>query len=144
MDPLVRRLSLSVVLLVAVVYLVAGLVFGELAGSAPTMTMRLTYRRLAWLVSGVAFAFHIGYGLFRLGNSCRATATHASIAAGLGAFGLAAAATVHGLLATNYRRSIALALVLWPLITAVPAFVVAFLGAWVLKRWRPPSNWKRS
>ncbi|MFA5835297.1 MAG: hypothetical protein WDA22_17590 [Bacteroidota bacterium] len=58
----------------------------------------------------------------------------------MGSFGLAVAANVHELLATpNYRPSLALALVLWPIITAVPAFMVAFAAAAGLGRIRPMS-----
>jgi hypothetical protein len=124
-----------VVLLLAAVYLLVGLAFGEFASWSTTMTMRVTWRRLAWLISGIAFAAHIGYEHFRLGNSSRTTATHASIAAALGACALAAAANVHGLVASSYRRSIGFALVTWPLLTAVPAFVVAMIVASVLNRW---------
>ncbi len=94
-----------------------------------------------WLVSGVGFAAHIAYGHFRLGNSPRTTAMHASIAAALGAGALAVAANLHEwMAASSYRPSIAIALVAWPLLTVVPAFVVAMVAAAVLKRWYPRSE----
>ena len=46
----------------------------------------------------------------------------------MGAFGLAAAATIHALTTGNYRVAYLFALVAWPAITALPAFLVA-LGA---------------
>ena len=115
-------------MLIGIVYLVVGITFGELG-----------WRLAAWLVSTVAFAVHIGYEHFRLGNSPRWTALHASAAAALGAFGLAVAANVHELLANpgNHRSLLLLALVLWPILTAVPAFVVALAAAAGLARWRP-------
>src|SRR5438552_7059455 len=98
------------------------------------------WRRLAWLVSGVGFAGHIAYEHFRLGNSPRTTAMHASIAVALGAGALAVAANLHEWMAgSSYRPSIAIALVAWPLLTVVPAFVVAMVAAVVLNRWCPRS-----
>jgi hypothetical protein len=129
------------VLLLAAAYLVIGVAFGEFSDWATTNAMHLLWRRLAWLVSGIGFAAHIAYGHFRLGNSPRTTAMHASIAAALGAGGLAVAANLHEwMAASSYRPSIAIALVAWPLLTVVPAFVVAMVAAAVLKRWYPRSE----
>jgi hypothetical protein len=51
------------------------------------------------------------------------------LAVALGAFALAVAANVHGVwVASSHQRALAFALVAWPALTAVPAFVVA-LGA---------------
>ena len=137
MDASVGRRSLRVVLLLAAVYLLVGVAFAEFASWSTTNPMRVKWRRLAWLISAVAFAAHIGYEHFRLGNSSRTTATHASIAAAIGACALAVAANVHGwLVASHYQRPLGIALVAWPLLTAVPAFVVAMVAAAVLNRWR--------
>ena len=124
------------VLLLAAVYLLIGIAFAEFSDWATTSVMHLMWRRLAWLVSGVGFAAHIAYEHFRLGNSPRTTAMHASIAAALGAGALAVAANVHEwMAASSYRPSIAIALVVWPLLTAVPAFVVAMVAGAALNRW---------
>jgi hypothetical protein len=124
------------VLLLAAAYVLIGIAFAEFSDWATTNAMHLMWRRLAWLVSGVGFAAHIAYGHIRLGKSPRTIAMHASIAAALGAGGLAAAANVHEWkAASSYRPSIAIALVAWPLLTAVPAFIVAMVAAAVLNRW---------
>jgi len=140
-DAAVERRSLRVMLLVAAVYLLVGVAFGAFASGSATEAMRLLWRRLAWLVSAAAFAAHLGYEHFRLGSSSRATAAHVSLAAALGACGLAVAANVHEWWgAASYRPSLAIALVAWPLLTAVPAFVVAWVAAAVLTRWRRPAG----
>jgi hypothetical protein len=36
---------------------------------------------------------------------------------------------------SSYRPSIAIAIVAWPLLTLIPAFVVAMVAATVLNRW---------
>lgn len=128
---------LRAVILLGVVYLVAGITFGALAGSSASNQMRTTWRLAAWLTSAAAFAAHIWYELFRLRNSVLTTALHASLAAALGAFGLAVAANLHAQwTATGNQRLLAIALAVWPALTAVPAFVVALAVAAGLARMR--------
>lgn len=118
-------------------YLVIGFAFAEFSDSATTNAIRLMWRRLAWGVCGIVFAGHIFYGAFRLRNPARITAMHASVAAALAAGGLAVATSLHEWrTASKYRPSIAIALVAWPILTAIPAFVVAIIGAALLNRWR--------
>ena len=115
---------------VGLVYFIVNIAFAELAGRAASSTMHVVLNRLGFVVSLVAFAAHISYDHLRLGNPPRTTASHVALAAGLGAFGLALAANVHGLwVGSNRQRSLAVALVVWPVITALPAFVAAFAAA---------------
>src|SRR6202162_2123124 len=60
-------------LLVGVLYLVAGLGFGELARLASSNQVREAWRLAAWVVSAAAFAAQIGYEHFRLRSSPGAT-----------------------------------------------------------------------
>jgi vacuolar-type H+-ATPase subunit I/STV1 len=140
MDMPVDRRWLRLAILFGMVYLIVGLAFGELANLAASNEMRVMWRLAAWLLSAVAFAVHIGYEHFRFHNSPRSTALHASLGAAIGAFALAAAANVHALWAGQGNQLLlALALVLWPIITAVPAFLVALVIAAVLARMRRKS-----
>ena len=124
-------------ILVGVVYFVAGIGFGALAGWSASSQMRTIWRLAAWLTSAAAFAAHIGYEHFRLRSSPRTTALHSSVAAALGAFALAVAANLHAQwAASGNHRLLTLALALWPALTAVPAFVVALAAAAVLARMR--------
>jgi hypothetical protein len=118
------------VLLVGVLYLVAGLVSAALAKSAASNQIRVAWRLAAWVISAVGFATHIGYEQIRLRSSPRTTALHAALAVALGAFGLAVAARLHS------QHFPGFALVLWPVITALPAFAVALAAAAVLTRAR--------
>ncbi len=127
---------LRAVIGVGVVYLVAGVTFAAL--SAASNQMRVTWRVAAWVISAAAFAAHIGYEQVRLRSSPGTTALHAALAVALGAFGVAVAANVHAQAAAIHQRSVALALVLWPVLTALPAFVVALAAAAALARTRPP------
>src|SRR5437762_3484018 len=77
----------------------------------------------------------VGYEHYRRSSSPRATALHAAGAVALGAFGLALVANVHWVLAeTHGQRPPLLALPVWPVITAIPAFLGALAVAAVLTR----------
>jgi hypothetical protein len=131
MDESGRKLWLRVATLVGVVYFVVGWVFAAVANPAVSDRLRFRWRLAAWVVSGAFFAAHISYEHFRLRNSPRATSLHVAFAVGLGAFLLAVNATVHALLAPShapYARYL-LALVLWPILTALPAFLIALAVA---------------
>ena len=122
-----RQLWFGTAILAGVLYCVIGIVF-----ALPSNQVRL-WRLAAWVISAAVYAAHIGYEHFRMGNSPRATALHAALAVAIGAFGLAVAANLHELwVASSYRRSLAVALVAWPVLTALPAFVVALVAAYGL------------
>lgn len=122
-------------ILFGVVYLVVGIAFPNPPASNKLQFM---WRLAAWLTCAVAFAIHIGLAYFRFRNSPRRTALHAAVSVALGAFALAAAANIHALTAgTGNRSLLALALLIWPVITGVPAFVVAFVATALLARVRP-------
>ena len=92
--------------------------------------MRETWNRLGFLVSAVAFALHIAYEQFRLRNRPLITAWHVALAVALGAFGLAVKANVHGYrFGTTRQSALAFALIAWPLLTGIPAFLVALVVA---------------
>src|SRR5882762_10456966 len=129
MDGSGRLRWLRAVLFVGVVYLVAGISFAALANRAASAQMRVTWRLAAWVISAAAFAAHIGYEHIRLRSSPRTTAVHAALAVALGAFGLAVAASVHAYAVSSYHPSHAVALVAWPVLTALPAFGVALVAA---------------
>jgi phosphoglycerol transferase MdoB-like AlkP superfamily enzyme len=125
-----RRRWHHAVILVGAAYFVVGLTFAALAGSTSSPHARVTWRLVAWAISALAFAAHIAYERFRLRDSPATTAFHASLGVALGAFGLAVAANVKAQSSASiHGHSLLLvALVAWPLLTAVPAFAVA-LGA---------------
>jgi uncharacterized protein (DUF486 family) len=104
--------------------------------------MRLTWRLAAWLVSAAVFATHVGYEHFRLRNSPLRAALHVSVAVALGAFVLAVWVNVHAQWVPSSHQSpfAPLALVVFPAVTGVPAFVVAFVAGTVLTRMRRRSK----
>jgi uncharacterized protein (DUF486 family) len=129
MDRSDRKPGLRAAVLLGVIYFVIGVAFSVFASWAATSSMRENWNRLAFLASAIVFAVHIGYEHFRLRNSSLTTAWHVSIAVALGGFLLALKANVHGYrVGSSNQRLLALALVAWPVLTGIPAFVVALVA----------------
>jgi hypothetical protein len=126
------------VLFLCAVYFGAGVVFGALAGQAASHQVVVSWRWAAWVVSAIAFEAHVVYEQVRLRNSSTITALHVSSAAGLGAFGLGVAANLHAQTVSPQQHSLllVLSLAIWPVMTALPAFVVALVSAILLARIR--------
>ena len=125
-------------ILAGVLYAAVGIVSPALAGMAASDRMRSFWRLSAFAISAVVFAAHIAYEHFRLRSTARPTAWHTSVAVAIGAFALALAANIHDLgSASGYRPRMLTALVAWPLLTAVPAFIVALVVAAGLRVKRP-------
>jgi hypothetical protein len=117
--------------ILGLVYAFVGIVF-----ALPAIHVEV-WRLAAWVVSAVAYAAHICYEHFRLRNATRLAALHVALAVALGAFGVAASANIHSLRlgsANEHRHLLLLALGLWPVITALPAFLFALGAGWVLAR----------
>jgi ABC-type spermidine/putrescine transport system permease subunit II len=123
-------------MLFAIVYPVVGILFAVLANPPVSNGMRVTWRVAAWLLSAAAFAAHLAYEHFRLRNSPFRAALHVSLAVALGAFALAVWVNVHAHWgASGHQSPLApLALVVFPAVTGVPAFVVALPCLALLKR----------
>ena len=127
MEPANRQYWLRVAVLIGAVYVLVGVVF-----ALPSSNVR-GWRLAAWVVSGVAYAIHLWYERIWLRRSCVRAALDVAIAAALGALGLAVAANIHAQSVGSthqQQQRLALALVAWPLITGLPAFLVGlFAGA---------------
>jgi hypothetical protein len=132
MDATRRQRWLGVAIVIGILYGLVGIIFAW-----PSNDVRM-WRFAAWIVSGTLYAVHIGLENLRYRNRALAAATHVAAAVAVGGFVLASGATIHKVLATSptpYWRFL-LALVVWPIITATPAFVVALLASVVLARVR--------
>jgi hypothetical protein len=127
MDGTGRQTWIRAALLVGIVYFLIGKLFALPSDHLPE------WRLAAWVVSGAVFAAHICLEHFRLRNTARTTSWHACVAVGFGGFALALAANIHDLgSASGYRPRMLIALIAWPLLTAVPAFLLALALAAVL------------
>jgi hypothetical protein len=124
-----RRLWLRAVLLTGAIYCTIGITFSAFAARS-SHRMAVAWNVASFAVSLVVFAIHIGYEHFSLGNRPLIVGLHTAFAVGLGGFLLAVSANIHSIgVATSNHRLLAIALVVWPLMTGIPAFLVALIAA---------------
>ena len=107
--------------LVALIYPFIGITFALPAHGAATRPWRLA----AWLVSAVVFAAHVRFEHSRVRDSPSRAALHASAAVAMGAFLLAVWINLHYWFAGTPNPRTLLALLVFPLVTGLPAFVAA-------------------
>jgi len=108
--------------LVALIYPFIGITFALPAHGAATRPWRLA----AWLVSAVVFVAHVRFEHSRVRDSPSRAAIHASAAVAMGAFLLAVWINLHYWFAGGQQGPRALlALLVFPLVTGLPAFVAA-------------------
>ena len=127
---------ISHAILIGIVYALIGIFF------AVPSTHVQAWRYAAWITSAVVYATHICFEYFRQRNSAKSTALHVAIAVAIGGFALAIGAVLHSLFVSpNYSRwRFGLALVLWPILTGLPAFVVALVITLLLNLVRPSKD----
>lgn len=114
-------------------YALAGIVF-----AIPSTHVQV-WRLAAWGVSGMLLAMHVAYERFRLENSPARAAWHIGLGAAIGGFGIAVGANVHSLLAATPSRNqpmLLFSLGIWPVVTGLPAYLVALGVSTVLARTR--------
>ena len=129
MDAPGRNAWVGGALVAGVAYFVVGKVF-----ALPPDHLR-AWRLAAWAVSAIVYAAHIAHEHFRLRFSPGLAALHVALAAALGGFLLAVAGMANSLrLEPTIKPLWLLALVAWPLITGVPAYLVAWVGLTLLGR----------
>jgi hypothetical protein len=123
-----RKSWVAAAMVAGVSYFLIGFGFAAFARWKTLGLTALTWNRLAFLFSAIVFAAHIIYENTRIDGTPRKTAWRSSLAVALGAFGLALAANIHDLGSpAGYRQRMLVALIAWPLITAVPAFFAALI-----------------
>jgi hypothetical protein len=94
------------------------------------------WRLAAWVASAVVYVAHVAYEHFGLENSPIKTTIHVALAVAMGGLLLAVAAMTHAAMASEHApfTRFVIALVAWPLITGVPAFLVTVVITGAL-RW---------
>lgn len=118
--------------LVALVYPIVGVTFSLPADASSA------WRLAAWLASAVAFAMHLGYEHFRQRSPPVRGAFHVSAAVAAGSVLLAVWMIGRSLSANVHLNRLApLALVIFPAVSGVPAFVVGLGVLKVLRRRQP-------
>jgi hypothetical protein len=121
--------------LVGLAYFLVGVVFAAIANPAGPGVVRTTWRLAAWAASLALFALHVRYECVRHGGTALATALRASAAVALGALVLAVYINLRAEWANpGPHRSVRLAIVVFPIVGGLPAFVVAWAAAAALSR----------
>lgn len=126
-----RRSWLGAAAVIGIAYAFVGIAF-----AVPATHVR-AWRLAAWVVSAAVFGAHMLYERFRLQSAPVLAALHAASAVALGAFGLAVGANIHSFSTGStgqHRQLLRLSLAIWPIITALPAFIVALGISVVLAR----------
>ena len=124
------------VFIAGVMYFVIGYGFGELDDLASSQRGLFLWRLAAWVASAIVYAAHIWFDYAHLRHSPRVTAFNVGRGVAFGAFLLAFLATMHAVFVASSApfKQYLIALLAWPIFTAVPAFVVAFIAVTLLAR----------
>lgn len=110
-------------------YAAVGLGTAVLARGASAPAAVTAWRLAAWLLALAIFVLHFVAERRRHSRASRIS-LHVALAVAIGAFVLAALGPVRAHWAEPSRARLAvLSLVAWPILTAVPAFFVALVGA---------------
>lgn len=119
---------------VGMFYAVVGVTFALPANSA-VGPIRVAWRLAAWAVSGIAFVSHLAY---ESRDSSAGAALRAAVAVAIGGFLLAAWINVRKPPMQSEQRETRarLALVVFPVVTGVPAFLAGWAGTAIVKRIR--------
>jgi Kef-type K+ transport system membrane component KefB len=127
---------LIVALSAGIAYLLIGRLF-----AVPAEHVQV-WRLAAWAACSVVYIAHLAYEHGRLRSPVGSAALHAAIAVAMGGFLLALAGMLRSWAATSHiRPTWWLALVVWPAVTAIPAFLVALVAGMLVQRfWRSRDN----
>jgi len=122
-----RRTRVGTLLFASAAYVIIGTATAALAGIASSPAGVKAWRLAAWLLSLGVFATHI-VSERRRQLPPVSVATSVALAVALGAFVVAALGPFRAHLGDPSRLKLALlSLIAWPLLTGIPAFVVALL-----------------
>lgn len=122
------------ILLAGAAYVLIGIGTSMLAAGVTSSGGGKAWRLAAWLLSLVIFFVHFATERDREPRRVR-VAARVALAVAIGAFGVAALGPLRMHWADAARlKLVLLSLVAWPVLTGVPAFVVALLGGVVLDR----------
>jgi len=119
-----------IALVVGIAYVIIGRLF-----AVPTTHVQ-AWRLAAWIVSAMVLAAHVIYAHRRMRLLAARAAFQVAAGVATGGFGLALYAMVLDVMRGTPRTgSWLLALVLWPVLLGIPAFILGYIGATLLSRY---------
>ena len=130
-----RHVWIRAAILTGVIYLIIGRVFSI------NHELLRQWRLAAWVLSAVAYGVHLWYEHTWLRSTARAAAGHVALGVALGAFGIAVAGMIHSLnTGVGLRATWIIALLAFPALTALPAYIVALgVGAMLPRQNKKPT-----
>ena len=124
-------------ILSALGYFVIGAASAEISNPVEAPGIQAALRLTALFLGAVVFLVHVRHEIVRLGNSLRRTALRAAAAAALGGLLLAVAMVLYNVLVRSRpTASVALVLVVWPLVTGALGFLAAAVAARIIAWWQ--------
>jgi hypothetical protein len=133
-----RRGWIPAAALVGAGYALVGVVFAEFARISAGREMRRFWRLSAWVVSFALLAAHLTHETRGRSPESPRAAFHVALGVALGAFGLAVWINLQPRTVAAPKSPLApLALVVFPVVTGIPAFLGAWAAASVMARRRP-------
>ena len=125
-----NKLKNKTVIIFAIVYLFIGIGTAIISNPLTNSEMQVVWRLASLIVSIIIFIIHIRYEIINRFNSPRITAINTSGAVALGTFALAVLANIYALMnASTNNYSLLLALLIWPIVTGLISFLVAYIIA---------------
>jgi hypothetical protein len=126
-----RSKYIKLIISFGLIYLVIGILSALITNPMEPTGMQTSLRLLALALAIAAFVYHIRLELFKSNNSILRTALYAAIATAIGTFLLAVMANIHSILtAAENKDQLPLALIVWPAVTGL----LAFLGGSVVAK----------
>jgi multisubunit Na+/H+ antiporter MnhF subunit len=121
-------------LIAVVAYILIGLA-GGLAASAASPRQVVVWRLAAWVLSLLTFLGHIAFLRLRRSGRLVSAATQAAMSVAIAAWVLALAGPVRSHWGqSGIGRVVALSVILWPVLTGIPAFGFAYMIGSVIDR----------
>ena len=124
------------ILIFAACYVLVGAAAAYLAARAPSLPARNLWRLAAWVLSLVLFLVQLHHERVRLAQSTSLAAWHTALAVALGALALAAVGPVRAHWGSEAQARALLSLILWPVLTGIPALIAAGLVGALIARAR--------
>ena len=119
------------IILFGLIYLVIGIMSALITNPMESTGIQTALRLLALVLAIAVFVIHIRLELFQSNNSVLKVSLNAAIATALGTFLLAVLANIYSILtAADNKNSLPLALIAWPAVTGL----LAFLGGYVIAK----------
>jgi uncharacterized membrane protein len=113
-----------------IIYLVIGILSAFVTNPMESTGMQTALRLLALAFAIAAFVYHIRLNLFHSNQSVLKAAINAAIATAFGTFLLAVLANINSILTeAENKNQMPLALIIWPVVTGLLAFLSGFVVA---------------